>query len=102
MAFDGAKILRDVVAELGLGSLPEEKQLELIGQMGEVLMKRIMVETFDRLGEAGVDEFERLVDSGANEATIEAYFRKKIFAYDNMVEGIVWNFKEEMKRDLFP
>lgn len=97
---DYQAMFKNLVEEMGLASLPEEKQLELIGKMGEVLIKRIMVETFDRLGEDGVVEYEKMVDGGASEDEVKRYFESKIPDYSAMIEKIVADFKEEMKKDV--
>ncbi len=97
---DYQAMFKNLVEEMGLASLPEEKQLELIGKMGEVLIKRIMVDTFDRLGEDGVVEYEKMVDNGASEDEVKRYFESKIPDYEAMIEKIVADFKEEMKKDV--
>ncbi len=99
MAVDYQQELMNLAEELGFGSVSDEKKMELIAQMGEVLIKRIMLETFDRLGEAGVDEYEKIMESGGDEARMKALLDERIPGYDMVVEKIVANFKEEMKKE---
>jgi len=99
MAVDYQKELINLAEELGFGAVSDEKKVELIAQMGEVLIKRIMLETFDRLGDAGVDEYEKLMGDGADEAGLKVFLDERIPGYDMVVEKIVVNFKEEMKKE---
>jgi hypothetical protein len=99
MAVDYQKEIENLAEELGFGAVSEEKKLELIAQMGEVLIKRIMLETFDRLGEAGVDEYEKIMESGGDEIRMKALLDERIPGYDMVVEKIVANFKDEMKKE---
>ncbi len=99
MAVDYQQELINLAEELGFGAVSDEKKMELIAQMGEVLIKRIMLETFDRLGDAGVDEYEKLMEGGADEVKLRAFLDEKIPGYDMVVEKIVANFKEEMKKE---
>lgn len=100
MAVDYQQELMNLAEELGFGAVSDEKKVELIAQMGEVLIKRIMLETFDRLGDSGVDEYEKLMEGGADEAALKAFLDEKIPGYDRVVEKIVANFKEEMKKEM--
>lgn len=99
MAVDYQKVLMDLAEELGFSAVSDEKKVELVAQMGEVLIKRIMLETFDRLGDAGVNEYEKLMESGVDEVKLKAFLDEKIPGYDMVVEKIVANFKEEMKKE---
>ena len=99
MAVDYQKELDNLAEELGFAAVSDEKKVALVAQMGEVLIKRIMLETFDRLGDAGVDEYEKLMESGADEVKLKAFLDERIPGYDMVVEKVVANFKEEMKKE---
>lgn len=99
MAADYQQELMNLAEELGFGAVSDDKKVALIAQMGEVLIKRIMLETFDRLGDAGVDEYEDLMESGADEVKLKQFLDGKIPGYDTVVEKVVVNFKEEMKKE---
>jgi hypothetical protein len=99
MAVDYQLELMNLAEELGFGAVSDEKKVELIAQMGEVLIKRIMLETFDRLGDVGVDEYEKLMEGGADEVKLKAFLDMKIPGYDMVVDKVVANFKEEMKKE---
>ncbi len=99
MAVNYQQEIENLAEELGFGAVSDEKKMELIAQMGEVLVKRIMLETLDRLGPAGVDEYEKLMEGGADEVKLKVFLDEKIPGYDMVVEKIVANFKEEMKKE---
>lgn len=88
--------LDKLIKDLGLDSLSQDKQDDLIIKMTEVLLKRIFVETMDSLGEKGREEYEELTKGEVTPEQIDAFFKEKIKNYDQMVQGIVEEFKKEM------
>lgn len=91
-----SKAFQDLMAEMGLSKLSEDKQNELIIKMTEVILKRIFVETMNRLKPADQDEYGEMLDRGASPEEIEKFLRDKIADYEQVLEKIVVNFKQEM------
>ena len=83
----------DLVKELGLDSLPEERKAALIDQMTEVLESRISLEVLSILTEEEKKELDQVLDSGGD--MIE-FLRSKIPNFDLMVAETIANFKKEM------
>jgi len=84
--------------DLGLGNLPEEKREELIAKMTEVVLKRIFIETVEKLNEKGQEEYAKLIENKATPEEVEKFLLERIPDYDAMVKKIVDDFKEEMKK----
>lgn len=99
MALQYEQLKQELITEFSLSVLPPEKQDEVISQMTEVLMKRIFVDTMEKLGETGMDEYEKLLERKPEQAQIEEFLKGKIPDYERMVEKIVADFKVEMKGD---
>ena len=90
---------QSIIEELGLQNLPKEKQEEILVKMTEVLLKKIYLETFEKLGEADREELAKMLDSEeAEPEKVEEYLRTKIEDYDGFVKKIVEDFTEEMKK----
>jgi hypothetical protein len=90
---------QSIIEELGLGNLPQEKQEENLVKMTEVLLKKIYLETFEKLGETDREELAKMLDTEEpNPEKIESYLRTKIEDYDGFVKSIVEEFKGEMKK----
>ena len=91
-------IQQTIIEELGLSELPQEKQEELLAKIGEVLIKRIYLETMERLEK---EDQEKLVDMmEKNPDSIEAFLAEKIPNYEEFVKSIIDNFKQELKEDM--
>jgi hypothetical protein len=87
-----------IIEELGMQDLPQDKQDELLAKIGEVVMKRIYLETMERLEKP---DQENLVDMmEKNPEAVEAFLTDKIPDYNEFVKKIVDDFKEEMKEDM--
>ena len=52
------------------------------------------------MGEAGIAEYEALLEKNAKQEELEAFFETKIPGYNVFVRGIVTAFKEEMQNGL--
>jgi hypothetical protein len=87
-----------IIDELGLGDLPQEKQEELLVKTGEVVMKRIYLETMENLEKADQDKLLDLMDN--NPEGVEAFLKEKFPDYDEFVKKVVEDFKKEMKEDM--
>ena len=90
---------QSIIEEMGLQNLPKEKQEDILVKMTEVLLKKIYLETFEKLGEADREELAKMLDTEeAQPEKVEAYLRTKIEDYDGFVKNVVEEFKEEMKK----
>ncbi|MDD3487546.1 MAG: hypothetical protein PHF35_04205 [Candidatus Moranbacteria bacterium] len=89
---------QSLVDELGLQDLPKEKQEEILVKMTEVLLKKIYLETFEKLGEKDREELADMLDGEPEPEKVEAFLREKIEDYDGFVKKVVEEFTEEMKK----
>jgi hypothetical protein len=95
---DQAQLQKELLEELGLASLPPDKQEEILIKMTEVLLKRIFVETMEKLSEADREMYEKMVDEKSEPEKIGEFLKEKVLNYDEMVQKIIADFKEEMKK----
>jgi len=96
---DQNQIQKTLMEELGLAGISQDKQEELIIKMTEVLLKRIFLETTEKLDDLGKDEYQKLVEGGnATPEQMEEFLKSKINNYDQLVQKVVDEFKEEMKQ----
>lgn len=93
-----SQIQKSIIDELGLSDLPQNKQEQLLIKMTEVVLKRIFLETMEKLTEEGRKEYENLVENGASSRQMEEFLQSKIPNYEIMVQKVVDDFKEEMKK----
>ena len=95
-----SQIQKTLLEELGLSNLPQDKQDELLIKMTEVLLKRIFLETMEKLGDEGMKEYDKMVEEGATAEQLEEFFKSKITNYDTMVQKVIEEFKGEMKKEV--
>ncbi|MEA2113035.1 MAG: DUF5663 domain-containing protein, partial [Patescibacteria group bacterium] len=93
---DKQKIQQNIIEEFGLEGLPEEKQTELLTAMTESVLKRITVKILEQLSDEDRGEFDKLRETDEPDKIAE-FLREKISDYDQMVENVVKEFKEETK-----
>lgn len=57
--------LRDIlIKELGIESLPEEAQDEIVSKLGEIILKSLTVAIFEKLSTEARAEFDRITEKG--------------------------------------
>jgi hypothetical protein len=95
---DQDQLQKELMEELGLSNLPLDKQNEILIKMTEVLLKRIFVETMERLSDVDRDAYEKMVDEKIDPEKIGEFLKEKVLNYDGMVQKIIVDFKEEMKK----
>lgn len=91
-----AQTLSQLITDMGIDKLSPDKQNELIVKMTEVLLKRIFLETMNKLGEDGRVEYEKILENKAEPEKIEAFFKEKIVDYEETVDKIIEEFRAEM------
>lgn len=92
-------ILNQLADELGFGELDEARKTDIVTKMGEALLKRILLETFNRLGEAGTKEYDELIDREGAQEEITTFLKSRIPDYEDMIARIVLEFKDQMKQE---
>jgi len=97
MDIDYSKIEAELAEELALAGLPQPKREELLGKMLEALLKRIFMDTMERLGEKGMMEYEALIETEPTEAAVGKFLEEHIPDYRTFVQGIVDQFKKDVK-----
>ncbi|MDP3957589.1 MAG: DUF5663 domain-containing protein [bacterium] len=100
MVIDQEALKKELIEAFHLENIPEAKQEELLSKIGEALLKRIFLETMEKIGDANVKEYEALLDKAAKEEEVQAFFESKIPGYNIFVRGVVTRFKEEMAEGL--
>lgn len=94
----------NLVKTLGLEFLSEGQQNTLIGQIGEVLQKRIMLRVVDAMDEGIKEEFDNLLASVEGqpdaEEKVSAFLSEKIPNMQMLVDEEVEKVKEEVKQDV--
>lgn len=100
MALDQEALKKELIEAFHLETVPEDKQGELLSKLGEALLKRIFLETMEKIGDEGIKEYEALLDQEAEQEQIEAFFESKIPGYNIFVEDTVKQFKEEMRKGM--
>jgi hypothetical protein len=88
--------LSQLIKDLGIDTLAEDKQNELVIKMTNVLLKRIFLETMDKLGEEGREQYEKMSQGEVEPEQIEAFFTEQIADYEEMVLGVIEEFRNEM------
>ncbi len=97
---DQNQVRQSIMDDLGLSDLPQEKQEELLIKMTEVILKRMFVETMDKLNASDQDKYAQMIDNQATPEEVENFLKGKISNYDEMLQKIVADFKEEMKKEI--
>lgn len=91
------EIQKTLIDDLGLSDLPADKKDQLLMKMTEVVLKRIFLETMEKLTDKDQDEYTKLIDENAEPDRLEGFLRERIAGYEGLVSKIVTDFVAEMK-----
>ena len=90
----------EIIKELGLEKLSKKRQDDILAKIGELILKKIFVETVDKLEDVDRRKFEKMLEAKTTADDIEKFLSTKIKDYDKMVEVIVDDLKKEIKGNL--
>lgn len=93
------QIQKTILDELGLSDLPQEKKEALLVKMTEVVLKRVFVETMDKLAPEAQEEYTKLIDANVAPEEVEKFLSEKIPNYDEMIKKVVDEFIKDMKNN---
>lgn len=93
------KIKSDIMKDLGFDKLAEDKQDEILAKIGEIILKKIFIETIDKLEPQDADKFREMLQKGGSAEEIEEFLNAKIENYGIIIEKIVEEVKEDIKNN---
>jgi len=76
----------DILAQLGLGNIPDEKKAEIISKISELARKRIILRVTEEMSEDQRENFEKFLETEEDPTKIEAYIRENIPNIDSIIE----------------
>lgn len=85
----------DIMDILGLDKLPEKEQEEVRTKMLETINNRVLLRIADLLDEAGMKQWETLLDEGDDEK-IRAFLTEKKIDMLNLIAAEALVYKSEM------
>ena len=91
------QIQKTLISDLGLSDLPADKKDQMLMKMTEVVLKRIFLETMEKLTDQDQDKYVKMVDEASDPEQLEEFIKDKISNYEDMVARIVADFVTEMK-----
>lgn len=90
-------IRKRLVDEFDVSALSEDKQNELLDDMVETVMKKIVLAIGTKLGESDAEELDRLLEQNASPEELEALVKKHVPDPDAFVAGVIAEFKKQMQ-----
>ncbi len=88
---------KDIIEDWGLGSLPPDKQADVVDRMGKMIYQAILVRALDILSEKEQEEFDSILDNdNSTPQDVLSFLKSKIPTFDQ----IVIEERNNLKRDL--
>lgn len=90
----------DLIKELGLDQLDEEKKQKTLEEMGEVIQQRVVMKIIDALDEEKQAEFSKLleVEEGQvlDEKVLDAFLTENIPNLDQLISEEITEYKKDL------
>lgn len=90
------KLDDNFLAELGLGSLPEDEKKKMLGQIYETLEMRVGTKLAQNMSDAQLAEFEKLMDANDEEGAFK-WLQTNVPNYKDVVANELETLKDEVK-----
>ncbi|KKT26315.1 MAG: hypothetical protein UW11_C0016G0009 [Parcubacteria group bacterium GW2011_GWA2_43_9b] len=90
------QIEQDILKELGIDSLPPERQEEVLTAMTEAVLKRIILRLVETLADEKRTQLEEVGHSG-DSAKISQFLADNIPNYEELVREEAVKFKKDMQ-----
>jgi ElaB/YqjD/DUF883 family membrane-anchored ribosome-binding protein len=91
----------NIIEELGLESLPEERKIAIVQMMTDLVQKRVMLRIMEVLSETEKDEFEKILkEKGEDAPEASEFLKEKIQNLDEIVREEVIKVKEEALEEI--
>lgn len=90
------EIRQELVEFFKLENMEAADQDAVLDKMMEALVKTIFLKTFERLGETGVAEYEKIVETAVGPEEITRFLESRISGYNVFIKEIVADFKHTM------
>ena len=101
MKNEAQKILEtNIIDLLGLQNLAEQQKAELLARMTEVVQDRISDRVVESFSADQRSAFDALIDRGAPEAEMNAFFQKNVPEYGQIAAEEILRFKSQMVGDV--
>ena len=89
------KILQqNIISELNLEMLDDDKKIALLDKMSEVIQKRLTLRVLEKLSETDQDEFEKIMDKEPDK--VSDFLQTKIPEFTEMIQEEIVKLKKEM------
>lgn len=86
----------ELLAALELESLAPAEQEALLLELNEIVFRGSMIRLMERMDEASRDEFAKLMESDADEETVEAFLKERVPDADSAVAETVAELTDDI------
>ena len=86
---------KNIIVELGLQELPEDRKLHLLSRMSDLIQKRVLLQVIKSLAVQDKEQFDKLLGAG-NEQEIYRFLIAKVPNIEEITDEEVIKFKEEV------
>ncbi len=84
-----------IINAFHLDGMPEEKQNEMISQIGELVFQGVMLQALQSMTEDKQNEIEKMLDKDLDPEALFAYLEKEVPNLQEIIEREVAEFKAQ-------
>lgn len=88
---------KDIIEDWGLGSLPPDKQADVVDRMGKMIYQAVLVRALDILSDKEQEEFDLVLDNDTSTPQdVLTFLQSKIPTFDQLVIEERNSLKQEL------
>lgn len=93
-------IKENIIDILGLGSLPLEKQEDVLIRIGFLIYQNVLMRVMKTMTNEDKGEFERILDNNGEPEEIFIFLKNKVPNFEKKIEEEAEKFKNEVSKTL--
>ncbi|MAG44707.1 hypothetical protein CL633_02355 [bacterium] len=88
---------QNIIKELGLEKLPDERKIALLDKMSELIQKRLILRVLEILQEDDKKELEKIMEQKSAPDKVGQFLQKKVPNFEEVIKEEIIKFKQEAK-----
>ncbi len=87
----------NIIGELGLEALPEERRISIINKMADLVQQRVMIQIAEKMSDKDAEELQKIItEKGESDPGVAEFITAKIPNMPDILREELVNVKKEL------
>ncbi len=87
----------NIIGELGLEALPEERRISIVNKMADLVQQRVMIQIAEKMSDKDAEELQKIItEQGESSPAVAGFIHEKIPNMPDILREELVNVKKEL------